>query len=78
MHGLNNVPKERNDTCTERSLAIIRDALSRCESLVLYRIMYGNRAIEVQRETILLLVQTILKSWGRSVCWGHGGIKLNN
>ena len=31
------------------------------------------------RETILLLVQTILKSWGRSVvCWGRGGIKLNN
>ena len=29
-------------------------------------------------ETILLLVQTILKSWGRSVCRGHGGTKLNN
>ena len=29
-------------------------------------------------EITLLLVQTILKSWGRSVCWGHGGIKLNN
>ena len=42
--------------------------MSRCEFLVLYRI----------RETILLLVQTIPKSWGRSVCWGHGGIKLNN
>ena len=26
----------------------------------------------------MLLVQTILKSWSRSVCWGHGGIKLNN
>ena len=25
--------------------------------------------------TILLLVQTTLKSWGRSVCWGHDGIK---
>ena len=29
-------------------------------------------------ETILLLVRTILKSWGRSVCWGRGGIKQNN
>ena len=24
-------------------------SMSRCESLVLYRIMYGNRAMEVQR-----------------------------
>ena len=30
---------------------------------------------EYSGETILLLVQTILKSWGRGVCWGHGEIK---
>ena len=27
-------------------------------------------------EALLLLVQTLLKSWGGSVCWGHGGLKL--
>ena len=52
--------------------------LSRCESLVLYRIMYKIGPWKYSGEIILLLVQTILKSWGRGVCWGHGGIKLNN
>ena len=39
--------------------------------------MDGNRAMEVQRRNNFV-VQIILKSWGRSVCWGHGVIKLNN
>ena len=40
----------------------------RCESLVLYRIMYGNRVMKVYSgEIILLLVQTILKLFLRVV-----------
>ena len=40
----------------------------RCESLVLYQIMYGNRVMKVYSgEIILLLVQTILKLFLRVV-----------
>ena len=54
--------------------------LSRCESLVLYRIVYGNRVMEVQRRNHFVVGtdNTEIISWSHGVCWGHGGIKLNN
>ena len=54
-------------------------SLSRCEYLVPYRIMYGNRVMKVQRRNILLLVQTTLKLFlGVMTFVGVIGIKLNN
>ena len=51
-----------------------------CESLVLYRIMYGNSVMEVQRRNNCVVGSdnTEIISWGHGVCWGHGEIKLNN
>ena len=48
--------------------------------MVLYRIMYGNRVMEVQRRNNFAVGSddTEISSWGRGVCWGHGGIKLSN
>ena len=43
--------------------------------------MYGNRAVmEVQRRNNFVVGSdnTEIITWGRGVCWGHGGIKLNN
>ena len=42
--------------------------------------MYGNRVVEVQRKNnfVVGLDNTEIIYWGRGVCWGHGGIKLNN
>ena len=54
--------------------------LLRCESLVLYRIMYENRVMEVHRRNNFVVGSdnTEIISWGHGVCWGRGGIKLNN
>ena len=51
----------------------------RYESLVLYRIMYGNRVKEVQRRNTFVVgsCNTETISWDHGVCWDHGGIKLN-
>ena len=42
--------------------------------------MYGNGVMEVQRRNNFVIGSdnTEIISWGRGVCWGHGGIKLNN
>ena len=54
--------------------------LSRCGSLVLYRFVYGNRVMEVQRRNHFVVGtdNTEIIFWGHGVCWAHGGIKLNN
>ena len=67
----------RRDAAIQHCLEYL---VSRCESLVLYRIMYGNRVMEVQRRNNFVVGSdnTELISWGPGVCWGHGGIKLNN
>ena len=50
----------------------------RCESLVLYRIMYGCRVMKVQRRNNFVVGSdtTEIISLGRGGCWGHGRIKL--
>ena len=48
--------------------------MSRCESLVLYRIMYGNRVMEVQRRNSFVVCTDNTEIISK----GHGGIKLNN
>ena len=46
----------------------------RCESLVIYRIMYGNRVMDVQRRNNFVVGSNNIEI----ISWGHGGIKLNN
>ena len=53
-------------------------SLSRCESLVLYRTMYGNKAIEVQRRNDFVVGPDNTLFGGLSVCLGSWWNKLNN
>ena len=79
--GLYNGNVQQNSLCAAYCVnpSLLDSRLSRCESLVLYRIMYGNRFMEVQRRNNFVANSdnTEIISWGRGVCWGHGGIKLN-
>ena len=40
--------------------------------------MYGNKAMEAQRRKNFAVGSDNTEILGRSVCWGHGGIKINN
>ena len=63
---------------TLKPLIIYPHVVLRCESLVLYRIMYGNGVMEVQLRNNLVVGSDNTENiaWGHGVCWAHGGIKL--